>query len=129
MATRTRPTTTDSTSESSADDLRRRSGATGELDEVSFSGEVGESITATWNSEVEPPDETTVTTLVKGDGEAVADGDTVSTYLWVGNGTAKEDVYSDYDNGAPEPIPNDAEVGEVFHAMFEARRTAPGSSR
>ena len=68
---------------------------------------MGEGITATWNSEVELPEETTVTTLVKGDGEAVAEGDTVSTYLWVGNGTSKEDIYNDYDNGAPEPIPND----------------------
>ena len=93
----------DSPSESSAS----AGAAAGELAEVSFSGDVGESITATWNSEVETPEETTVTTLVKGDGEAVADGDTVSTYLWVGNGTAQKQVYSDYDNGAPESIPND----------------------
>ena len=31
----------------------------------------------------------------------------MSTYLYVGNGTTQEDVYSDYDNGAPESIPND----------------------
>jgi peptidylprolyl isomerase len=96
--------------------------ATGELDEVSFSGEVGESITAKWNSAVETPDETTVTTLVAGDGEAVADGDTVSTYLWVGNGTAQEQVFSDYDNGAPESIPNDPEqLDAVFRALFEGQ--------
>ena len=71
-----------------------------------------------------------MTTLVKGSGEAVADGDTVSTYLWVGNGTTQEDVYSDYDNGAPESIPNNGQVGEVFTQLLRrARRTAPGSSR
>ena len=105
-------------SESSADasDGAER---TGELEEVSFSGEVGEGITATWNSAVELPDETTVTTLVKGDGEAIAEGDTVSTYLWVGNGTAKEDIYNDYDNGAAEPIPNTDEVEELFQQIFD----------
>ena len=80
---------------------------------------MGEGITATWNSEVALPEETTVTTLVKGDGEAVAEGDTVSTYLWVGNGTAKEDIYNDYENGAPQPIPNVAEVEELFQQIFD----------
>ena len=64
--------------------------ATGELSEVSFSGDVGEELTATWHSTVDTPESTTVTTLVKGDGDAIADGDTVSTYLWVGNGTSQE---------------------------------------
>jgi peptidylprolyl isomerase len=96
--------------------------AAGELDEVTFSGEVGESITAKWSSAVETPKETTVTTLVKGDGDAVADGDTVSTYLWVGNGTTKEQVFSDYDNGAPEAIPNNPDqLDAVFRALLEGQ--------
>lgn len=96
--------------------------AAGELDEVTFSGEVGESITAKWSSAVETPKETTVTTLVKGDGDAVADGDTVSTYLWVGNGTTKEQVFSDYDNGAPESIPNNPDqLDAVFRALLEGQ--------
>ena len=94
--------------------------AAGELDEVSFSGEVGESITAEWSSAVEAPKDVAATTLVEGDGETIADGDTVSTYLWVGNGTAQEQVFSDYDNGAPESLPNDPEqLGEVFAALLE----------
>jgi peptidylprolyl isomerase len=109
----------DSASESSSG---ASGAAAGELDEVSFSGEVGESITAKWSAAVETPKETTVTTLVKGDGEAVADGDTVSTYLWVGNGTAKKQVFSDYDNGAPESIPNDPDqLDPVFRALFEGQ--------
>jgi peptidylprolyl isomerase len=96
--------------------------AAGELDEVSFSGEVGESITAKWSSAVETPKETTATTLIKGDGDAVADGDTVSTYLWVGNGTSQEQVFSDYDNGAPESIPNDPDrLDDVFRALLEGQ--------
>lgn len=93
--------------------------ATGELDEVSFSGEVGEELTATWNAEVDLPESTTVTTLVAGDGEVIADGDSVSTYLWVGNGTSKTAVYSDYDNGAPQSIPNSDQAGEVLGALFD----------
>lgn len=94
----------------------------GELDEVSFKGEVGDGITATWSSAVEAPKETTATTLVKGDGDAVADGDTVSTYLWVGNGTEQEQVFSDYDNGAPESIPNDPDqLGAVFATLLEGQ--------
>ena len=93
-------------------------GATGELSEVTFSGEVGESLSATWHSTIDTPESTTVTTLVEGDGDEVAAGDTVSTYLYLGDGTTKKDVYSDYDNGAPESIPNNDQVGEVFTKLF-----------
>jgi peptidylprolyl isomerase len=91
----------------------------GELDEVSFSGDVGTEIKAEWKDEVALPDETEVTTLVKGDGDDVADGDTVMTYLYVGNGTAKKDLYSDYDNGAPEAIPNTEDVEDLFKQIFD----------
>ena len=89
---------------------------------------MGDGITAKWSSAVEAPKETAATTLVKGDGDAVADGDTVSTYLWVGNGTAQEQVFSDYDNGAPESIPNDPDqLGAVFAHCSRGRHTAPES--
>ncbi|MEQ6903179.1 FKBP-type peptidyl-prolyl cis-trans isomerase [Nocardioides sp. YIM 152588] len=95
---------------------------TGELDGVTFTGEVGEGITADWADAVPLPDETTVTTIVEGDGDEVAEGDTVSTYLWVGNGTTQEQVYSDYDNGVPEAIPYDTgQIDEVFTALFEGQ--------
>jgi peptidylprolyl isomerase len=97
-------------------------GSEGELKEVSFSGEVGESITAEWKSEVKAADEVAVTTLVKGEGDAVTEGDTVSTYLWAGNGTTQEDVFSDYDNGAPESIPYSADqLDPVFTALFDGQ--------
>jgi peptidylprolyl isomerase len=95
------------------------SAVAGELDEVSFAGEVGKELTATWQSEVAAPTETTVTTLVEGDGEAIADGDTVSTYLWVGNGSTKKDVFSTYDQGAPEQIPFTEDLDPVFKQLIE----------
>ena len=45
----------------------------GELKEVSFEGEVGKSIKVTWNDAVATPEKTAVTTLVKGDGDELAD--------------------------------------------------------
>ena len=104
----------DSSSSSSAD-----SGDAGSLEEVSFSGEVGTEIKAEWKDAVALPDETKVTTLVEGDGEDVADGDTVMTYLWVGNGTSKEELYSDYTNGQAEAIPNTDDVEDLFKQIFD----------
>jgi peptidylprolyl isomerase len=91
----------------------------GELSEVSFTGEVGKSLKASWKSKVEAPKSTTVTTLVKGDGDKIADGDTVNTYLYLGNGSAKKDLFSDYDNGAAEAIPYSDQIGDVFVKLFE----------
>jgi peptidylprolyl isomerase len=107
-----------SASSPAASESTSDAGETGDLEEVSFSGEVGTSLSAEWHSAVEAPESTTVTTLVEGTGDAVADGDTVSTYLYVGNGSTQEDVYSDYDNGAPSAIPNDGRVGEVFDQLL-----------
>jgi peptidylprolyl isomerase len=109
----------DKSSESASSDASASEGATGELKEVSFEGDVGKSLTATWNSTIEQPESTTVTTLVKGDGDEVASGDTVSTYLWLGDGTTKKEAYSDYTNGSAESIPYDEQLGEVFTKMFE----------
>jgi peptidylprolyl isomerase len=88
------------------------------LSEVTFSGDVGKSLTATWHSTVDVPDTTKVTTLVTGTGSKIADGDTVSAYLYLGNGTKKADAFSDYDNGSPESIPNNGQLGEVFTKLF-----------
>src|SRR5262249_1775987 len=93
--------------------------ATSELKEVSFSGEVGKSLTATWHSTIASPKSTTVTTLVKGTGSAIADGDTVSTYLYVGDGTTKKDANSDYTNGSPESVPNNSQLSELFSKLLQ----------
>ena len=95
------------------------SGDTSELKEVSFTGDVGKSLTATWHDTIEAPTSTTVKTLVKGDGDAVGDGDTVSAFLWLGDGTTKKEAFSDYTNGAPESIPVNGQLGEVFTKIFD----------
>lgn len=113
----------DDTSASSSPDAEESDAApaTGEVEGISFEGEVGEALTATWSAAIEKPESTTVTTVVTGDGEEVADGDTVSTYLWVGNGTSQEAVFSDYDNGAPEAIPFDDALEEPFRSLLEGQ--------
>lgn len=94
--------------------------ASGEgLSEVTFTGEVGESLSAEWSAEVEKPSETEVVTLVEGDGEEIEDGDVVTTYLFVANGTSQEQVYNDYDNGTPQQLPNSDPAPQVFLDLMD----------
>ena len=91
----------------------------GGLSEVTFTGEVGESLSAEWSAEVEKPSDTEVVTLVEGDGEEIEDGDVVTTYLFVANGTSQEQVYNDYDNGTPQQLPNSDPAPQVFLDMMD----------
>jgi len=101
----------------SSDSTAKSSASTG-LSQVSFSGDVGKALTATWKSTVAKPSSTTVTTLVKGTGAPIAANDSVSTYLWIGDGTTKKQTFSDYDNGKAENLPNDGQLGAVFDKLF-----------
>ena len=88
------------------------------LSQVSFTGDVGKKITATWKKPVAKPTSTSVTTLVKGSGDKIAADDTVSAYLWIGDGTTKKQTFSDYDQGKPESLPNNGQLGAVFDKLF-----------
>jgi peptidylprolyl isomerase len=88
------------------------------LKAVTFDGEVGKELTSTWHSTLDAPKSSTVTTLVKGTGSAIADGDTVSAYLYLGDGTTKKDAYSDYTNGSPESIPNNDQLSDLFTKLL-----------
>jgi peptidylprolyl isomerase len=98
------------------------SSAKGGLDAVSIKGAVGKQIGATWHHKVAKPKTTTVTTLVKGSGAKIASGDSVTTFLWIGNGTTKKVAYSDYSNGSPESIPNNGKLNKVFTKLFANAR-------
>ena len=104
---------TDSKAESSPS-----ASATPGLSEVTFSGEVGKSLTSEWHSAVAAPASTSVTTLVTGSGPKLADGDTVSAYLYLGDGTTKKDAYSDYDSGSPESIALNGKLSDVFSKLL-----------
>jgi peptidylprolyl isomerase len=95
------------------------SSASGGLGAVSLTGDVGKKIDATWHDKVARPTSTTVTTLVKGTGATIATGDSVTTYLWIGDGTTQKVAYSDYTNGSPESIPNSGQLNKVLTKLFE----------
>jgi peptidylprolyl isomerase len=71
------------------------------LTAVTFTGDVGKSLTAKWHTTLDAPKSTTATTLVTGSGPKIAVGDTVSAYLYLGDGTTKKDAFSDYTSGSP----------------------------
>lgn len=79
---------------------------------------MGKKIEATWHDKVAKPTTTTVSTLVKGSGSKIASGDSVSTYLWIGDGTTQTVAYSDYTNGASESIPYNGQLNEVFTKLL-----------
>ena len=103
----------------SSDKKDAKSSDAGGLDAVSFSGDVGKSLKATWHKKVATPKSTKVTTLVKGSGDKIDSTDTVSAYLWVGNGSTKKEAFSDYKNGAPESIPMSGQLGPVLEKLFD----------
>lgn len=73
------------------------------FDAVEISGEVGEVPTVTWKGQMEA-DELEAKTIVEGDGKEVADGESVYTQLWVGNGFSKSEAYSTYDDGGAQSV-------------------------
>jgi peptidylprolyl isomerase len=100
-------------------DKKKETTAKSPLSGVSVTGEVGKGITAKWHKAIAPPKSSTVTTLVKGSGGQIASGDTVSTYVWIANGTTKKLAFSDYQNGEAEPLPNNGQGGPVFDKLLK----------
>ncbi len=100
-------------------DKKKDTSAKSPLSGVSLTGEVGKEITAKWHKKIAKPKSSTVKTLVKGSGDKITTGDTVSTYVWIGDGTTKKVAFSDYKNGQAEPIPNNGQVSPVFDKLFK----------
>ncbi len=74
------------------------------LDSVTIEGEQGEEPKVTFDGRLDPS-ETETEVLVEGDGEEVADGDTVSANWWIGNGFTEEEAQSTYTKeGTPQSI-------------------------
>lgn len=76
------------------------------LSSVTIEGKQGEEPKVTFDGRLDGSQEE-VDVLVEGDGETVADGDTVSTQWWIGNGFTEEEAQSTYDQG-----PQSVEVTE-----------------
>lgn len=72
------------------------------LSSVTIEGKHGEEPKVTFDGRLDGDQEETEV-LIEGDGETVADGDTVSANLWIGNGFTQEEATSTYEQG-PQPI-------------------------
>jgi peptidylprolyl isomerase len=84
------------------------------FDKVSVTGEVGESIKVTYDSQVSV-DDATSKVLTEGDGPELSDGDQVTTHVYLGNGFTKEQALNTYDSGSPEQLTLDEQqLSEVF---------------
>jgi peptidylprolyl isomerase len=73
------------------------------LSSVKIEGKQGEEPKVTFDGRLNDSEETE--TLVEGDGETVADGDTVQANWWIGNGFTQEEAQSTYTkDGAPQSV-------------------------
>lgn len=94
-----------STSQSEADAPGGKS-----LSSVTIEGEQGKAPKVTFDGRLDPA-KTETEVLVEGDGETVADGDTVSTQWWIGNGFTQEEAQNTFEDGpqsvevAPDILP------------------------
>lgn len=80
------------------------------LSSVTVEGEQGKEPKVTFDGRLDASqDETEV--LVEGDGEEVADGDTVEAHWWIGNGFTQEEAQTTWTkNGAPQSVELNEEV-------------------
>jgi len=89
---------------------------------LTVAGDFGKAPEVTWNDQVTTGTLAT-TTLIEGDGDVVASGDTAKLDIWIGNGYTKQLAYStwDKDPGATEARgPQSVELGEaVSKAILE----------
>ncbi|HQR28250.1 MAG TPA: FKBP-type peptidyl-prolyl cis-trans isomerase [Nocardioides sp.] len=68
-------------------------------DGVAVSGALGKEPKVTWSDTVSV-DQLARTVVIEGDGETVGEGDSVITHVWIGNGAAKAQSYSDFNQSA-----------------------------
>jgi peptidylprolyl isomerase len=74
------------------------------LSSVTIEGKQGEEPKVTFDGRLDGSKEE-IETLVEGDGETVADGDTVQTNWWIGNGFTEEEAQSTWTkDGAPQSV-------------------------
>jgi peptidylprolyl isomerase len=99
---------------SCGDDEGSSTASSAGFDDVSVTGEVGKSIDVKFDSQVSV-NEVSTKVLTEGDGPEVADGDQVTTHLYLGNGFTQEEALNTYDSGSPERLTVDEnQLSEVF---------------
>lgn len=95
------------------------SDAAGGLDSVTVAGEFGKAPEVTWNSPV-TTETMASSTLIEGEGEEVAMGETVKLNIWIGNGFSQSQAYSSWDKDG-KATPETAElIPDIPNAIREA---------
>jgi len=84
------------------------------LDAVAITGDVGTAPEVEWKSKMTAADVQT-TTLTKGDGDTVAEGDVITAQLWIGNGFSQKEAYSSYKAGGAQQLTVNDQLSPVLH--------------
>jgi len=87
--------------------------STDPLDAVSITGAVGTKPRVEWKTKFTANDVQT-TTLTKGDGDTIAEGDQVQAQIWIGNGFSQKEAYSTYDQGGAQTLTLNGQLSPVF---------------
>ncbi len=98
------------------DDNGSAADAGGGLETVAITGDVGKAPKVTFDGQV-APEEIQTEVLSEGDGEELAEGDSVFAQIWIGNGFTEEEVYNTYEAAAPQLLAGD--VSEPFKRAIE----------
>jgi len=99
---------------SCGDDEGSSTASSAAFDKVSVTGEVGKAIDVKYDSQVSVDDISTKV-LTEGDGPEVAEGDQVTTQLYLGNGFTKKEALNTYDSGSAQRLTLDEnQLSEVF---------------
>jgi peptidylprolyl isomerase len=83
------------------------------LDGVSITGDVGSSVTVSFNAQVTDPTPVTKV-LVKGDGPPVKEGDSVILQTAIADGLTQKTVANSYTDHSPQVVPLDSKVSAVY---------------
>jgi FKBP-type peptidyl-prolyl cis-trans isomerase len=99
--------------------------STNPLDAVTISGKVGEKPQVEWKGDM-TADKVQSSTVTKGSGDVVNQGDQVSAQIWIGDGVSKKEAYSTYDQGGAQLLTLNDQLSPVF---ADAIQGAPVGSR
>jgi peptidylprolyl isomerase len=83
------------------------------LDAVTITGAVGQKPQVEWKDKL-TASKVQTTTVTKGTGDTIGDGDEVSAQIWIGDGSSKQEAYSTYDQGGAQVLTLNDQLSPVF---------------
>lgn len=89
------------------------------LDAVTISGEIGTAPEVEWKSAMSA-DKIQTVAISEGDGGPLAADDSVLAHLWIGNGSAQQEVFNTYEDKKPELLTVNDQLPEFLGAVKDA---------